>query len=94
MGMAHEQDLPLRKEVPQPWTARRLFPLAALSTAFSKSFINVFDVLLGLCVLFIGFAELLGRQLSWLFYVITMLIFFAAFIERRANALKASEPKK
>lgn len=94
MGMASAQDVPVKKEAPQPWSMRRLLGGGAISNVISKTFINAFDVLLGFSVLVIGIAELAEREVSWLFYVLTILFFFAAFIERRANALTASEKEK
>lgn len=92
MGMAQTQDIPNAPKEKSEWSIRRLLGGGAVSGVISKTFINVFDVLLGFCVLIIGVAEVADRDVSWLFYILTVLFFLAAFVERRATALK--EEKK
>lgn len=94
MGMAKEQELPLEKTEQSGWSVRRLFPFAEVSKAFAKTFINVFDVLLGFSILVLGLCELANREVSWFFYILAVLLLVCAFVERRANALDAKEIKK
>lgn len=83
--MASEQELPLQKKENNEWSTRRLFPFADVTKTFAKTFTSVFEVLLGLAVLTIGVSEILNREVSWLFYILTVLLTFVSFIERRAT---------
>lgn len=88
MGLANEQELPAQISVAKTeWSVRRLFPLKAISNVLTKTFLNVFDILLGFSISIIGFAEILGREVSWLFYVVAFGILVASFLERHANRL-------
>jgi hypothetical protein len=94
MGMAQSQDVPFKKDAPSEWSVRRLFPLGAVSSALSKTFTTSFDVMTGFSLFIIGTSELFGRHVSWGFYILTALLVLGAFVDRRANAIKAAEPKK
>ena len=72
MPLAADQELPVKpKEKSEPWTTRRLFPLTAAVSAFSKTFTNPFDVMVGFLIFIIGSSELFGRDVSWMLYVFT-----------------------
>lgn len=85
--MAERQELPTKTIEKSEWSVRRLFPFTAVAKSFAHTFTNIFDVLLGFSVLTICVAELLNKDVSWLLYVLTMLLLFIAFIERRAHTL-------
>jgi hypothetical protein len=89
MGMTSEQQLPLQKTEKSEWSIRKLFPFAAVTGAFAKTFINVFDVLLGFNLLILGVGELSNKDLSWFFYVLTVLLLIVAFAERHITDIKA-----
>lgn len=85
MGMASKQELPIETNQKLGWSMRRLFPMAAVSKALAKNFINIFDVLLAFSIFIIGVCELANREVSWLFYILTVLLLASAVVERRAN---------
>lgn len=91
MALTSQQQIPKRPEEKQEWTFRRLFGLGGAATAVSKVFTNPFDVLLGYLLLIAGVVELLGRHVSWFFWVIIILILFVDLLERRRDVV---EPKK
>lgn len=83
MALTAQQDIPKKSETQEPWTFRRLFPLAGAVTSITKVFVNPFDILLGFLVLVVGIAELIGHQVSWMLWVLTVLILIADITERR-----------
>lgn len=92
--MTSEQELPTKKTEKSEWSTRRLFPMADVSKAFAKTFINVFDVLLGFTVLIIGLCELANREVSWFFYILAVLLIVCALVERRAGTPESSKEDK
>lgn len=95
MALTSEQNIPEKpKEKDQPWTFRRLFPFAAMTSAFAKTFITPFEVLLGFNLLIIGVVELVGRHVSWGFYLIAILLLGAAIFERHADLIKPKPETK
>ena len=91
MGLASEQELALQKTEESGWTVRKLFPFAAATGAFAKTFINVFDVLLGFVIVTLGIGELLGRDISWGLYALTIPLLVAAFAERHFEDIKGAK---
>lgn len=94
MGIASSQDLPIKKTEKSEWSVRRLFPFADVSKALAKTFISVFDVLLGFSILVIGLCELLNNQVSWFFYILAVLLLGCAFAERRGITLEHPKETK
>jgi hypothetical protein len=82
MGIAGQQDIPQKKAAEEPWTFKRLFPFGGATTSLAQVFIRPFDILLGYLILIIGFVELLGRHVSWMFWAFTILILCASILER------------
>lgn len=89
--MAQAQETPLKKQESATWSARRLFPVAAITSSITKMFSTPFEALLALSVVSIAVAEILDNHVSWLFYVLTFMLLLLSFSERRNNVLK--EPK-
>ena len=86
MALTAQQDIPNKpKGDSEPWTVRRLFPLAALTSAISKTFVNPFDILLSFSILVIGIAELIGRHVELGFWVLVILLVIADLLERHLN---------
>lgn len=88
MGLATEQKIATKEHEKSEWSMRRLFPLAAISNALAKTFISVFDVLLGFSVLVIGVGELVRGEVSWPLYVLTVMLLVTAFAERHSDLFK------
>lgn len=80
MGLASKQELPPLKKESAPWSIRHLLSSAPIVASFTKSFSNPFEWLLAYMLLIIGAGELLGRHISWIFYVLTLSLFLAALI--------------
>lgn len=94
MGMASEQEVPTVKTEKSEWSTRRLFPMANVTSAFAKTFINVFDVLLGFTIFIIGLCELANREVSWFFYILAVLLIVCALVERRAGTVESPKDVK
>lgn len=95
MALTNDQDIPEKpKQIPEPWTFQRLFPLKATVSALTKSFTTPFDILLVFQILIIGTSELIGRQVSWMLYLLTALILIADVVERQKKELPLKEKKK
>lgn len=84
MPLTAEQELPSRTEEPKTWTTKRLFPFTQVAKVLAKTFVSIFDVLLGFMILMIGIAEVSGRHISGIFYLLTFFILLANLVERRA----------
>ena len=65
----------------EPWTVRRLFPFASTVSAISKM-LNAFEIFSAFMILITGFGELFGRNLSWFWYLILLLVLGGAFSSR------------
>lgn len=76
MALTNEQSIPDRPVVKEPWTVRRLFPLSVI-TSISKVFTNPLEILLAFLIIVLGIAELIGRHVSWFYFVLTILILTA-----------------
>jgi hypothetical protein len=94
MALTAQQNIPEKPIVSEPWTFRRLFPFAGAVTTLSKVFINPFDVLLGYLVFILGAAELLGRHVSWFFWVFAILILAADIFERHTGIPSDTKPEE
>lgn len=95
MGLAHEQEIPEKKEEPKSeWTFRRIFPLKATVSLLAKNFTTPFDSLLAFLILVIGIGELLGRQVSWMTYLFAALILVADVVERQKVSPVIEEKKE
>lgn len=82
MALAEQQDIPKREETKTEWSFRRLFPFAGAVSAVAKSFTSPFDVLLALIAAVIGTAELIGRDISWPFWVFAFALLVCSLAER------------
>lgn len=94
MALTSQQTIPEKPKQPeQPWTIKRLFPLAAMAS-ITKVFKNPYDVLLGYLVLILGISELLGRHTSWYAWAFTFFLLFASFSEGTPIDVNTKEEKK
>ncbi len=84
MGLARNQQVaePVKAKE-SVWTFRKIFPLISTATSISKKLTNTFDVLLVYLVVIGGASELMGRPLSWKFFLFSIFVLFADLIERR-----------
>lgn len=95
MALTSQQEIPEKpKEIQEPWTFQRLFPLKATVSALTKSFTTPFDILLVFQILIIGTSELIGRQVSWMLYLLTALVLVADVVERQKILPTKEERKK
>ncbi len=94
MALTSHQDIPEKPKVNEPWTFRRLFPLAGVASSLTKSFTSPLDVLLGYLVFVLGLAELLGREVSWFLWVFSILILAANIFERHTGILSDNKTSK
>ena len=94
MGLTSQQDIPDKPQARDPWTFRRLFSIAAAVTALAKVFVNPLDILLGYLVIVAGVAELIGRQLSPIFWVFIFLIFLGTLWERDRDFFLKKKPEE
>ncbi len=94
MGLAEKHDIPTKPVAAEPWTFKRLFPFSGAVTNIAKVFVNPLDVLLGYLVIMLGIAELIGRHVSWQFWVLTLLILGATVFQRYTGIPSAKEEKK
>ena len=94
MALTAQQNIPEKPKISEPWTFRRLFPFAAMASTLSKVFINPFDILLGFIILVIGLVELMGKDVSWGFYILAVLILLAALFERHVDLIKKQDDAK
>ena len=98
MALTSQQDIPPQPKVEsEPWSMRRLFPLGAIGT-LSKVFVNAFDVLLGILILLLGMAVIIGRHVEWGFWILTISLVIADLLERRVwvqtSSVDESKKKK
>jgi hypothetical protein len=93
MGIAKEQEAPLQKIEETKWSTRRLFPFADVAKSFTKNFTSVFDVLLGVTVVMIGVAEILDRNVSFMFYLLAIVLIISAYSDKHAVAQDDKEKK-
>lgn len=91
MALTANQDIPKKQEVKESWTVRSLFPFSGIAKSLTKSFHNPFDVLLGYLVLILGISELIGRDISLFFWILTISILVADIFERRSGILTNSK---
>jgi len=92
MTLTSQQNIPEKPKASEPWTLKRLFPFSAMLTPLAKTFVNPLDVLLGYLVLIVGLAELLGRNISWFFWVFIILILTADIYERHFVSPAETKP--
>lgn len=84
MALTTELELPRRTLPSEGWSAKRLFPVKAFTSAFSKVFVTPFDVLLSLLVFAIVIVEVFSDG-SWMLYGLTVLVLAADVFERYHN---------
>ena len=94
MGIAIEQDTPLKPQEKSTWSRRALFPAKAVASALGKQFTSPFEILSGFLIVVVSIAELIGRQVSWLFWVLLFFVVSAAFVERNRPRQETPEIKK
>jgi hypothetical protein len=94
MGIASKQELPQRPVEKAPWSFKRMFPMAAMVSSFSKTFINPFDILLGFLVFVVGINELLEHRVSWMLWVFIILILLADLLERYKEQIAPSKKEE
>jgi len=95
MALTASQNIPERPKVEsEPWTVRKLFPLNSVTTTLSKVILNVFDALLAYLILILGACVLVGRDVSWGFWVLALSLVVADLIERRVWVIPEVPKKK
>lgn len=83
MGLTGAQDIPIQPQVSTPWTFRHLLSFGGgLPKVLGQQFKSPFEWLLGLLVITLALNELLGREASGFFIVLTVSIFSVVCFER------------
>ena len=95
MGLTTTQDLKKRDEdtTERKWSIKKLFPTAAVSSIISKTFLNVFDVMLGVSVVTVCLAELIHSEVSILMASVTAILTIASYRIKEAEILQTNENK-
>lgn len=94
MGIAIQQELKNKGEVAdRKWSVRKLFPSAAVVSVMSKTFVNVFDILLGLSVITICISELIGGDISILMATVTSILCITSYRIKEAEIKTKAETK-
>lgn len=95
MGLTTTQDLKKRDEdtTERKWSIKKLFPTSVVSSVISKTFLNVFDVMLGISVVTTAASELIHGDVSPWFMTITIAVMIAAFKTRENENLLNNENK-
>lgn len=94
MGIATQQEIPVKKVEGEQWTFKKLFSSNKTVETLASVFVNPFEVLLVYLVIIIGMVELLGRHVSWPMWAFTILIISAAVFERRNRVLTQDKPQR
>jgi len=82
-------------EQPQGWSIRRLLSLGGSVGKVVATF-NPFEFVFFVMILISGFAELIGRDVSWFWYVLTVLVLLVVLWQRwrvEPGLLKVEPPK-
>ena len=80
MGLTDTQNLPAQKKVESPWVVRKLLVLKDIAGTLAKAF-SAIEAVFFVQVFVSGIGELLGRKLSWGWYIITFFtLLVAAYI--------------
>lgn len=75
-------DIPNKdKDQPSSWSIRRLLSMGGSVGKVLTAF-NPFEFVFFIMILISGFAELLGRHPSWMWYGFVLLVLLAAFASR------------
>lgn len=74
MGMANNQELPIKAVAKEPWTFRRLLPFSGAVSAITKTFTSPIEVIFGFMIAVTGISELIGNRPSWTWYVLVLLV--------------------
>ena len=86
MALTEKQDIPIKPISPsEPWTFRKLFPFKATVSSLVKNFNNPFDVLVVFLILVIGLGDLLNIEISWMTYLLTVLVLGTSLVQHREN---------
>ncbi len=88
--LTNNLDIPNKPtEQPQSWSIRRLISMGG-SISKVISMFNPFEFILLVMILISGAAELIGRDVSWFWYVILFVVLLVAFSSQQ----KVEQPKK
>lgn len=79
-------------EQPQGWSIRRLLSMGG-SIGKVISFFNPFEFILLTMILISGIAEIMGRHVSWFWYLLLVLMLLAAFASRQKIVEQPKETK-
>lgn len=93
--LTHELKIPDKsKELPHGWTIRRLLSLGSGSVAKVVTAFSPFEFMFFIMILISGFAELIGRSVSWMWYVFVLLVLAVAFVQRWHQIIQDKPNKK
>lgn len=91
--LTKDLDIPNKpSEQPQGWFIRRLLSLGG-SVGKVVSTFNPFEFIFFVMILLTGAAELLGRDVSWVWYVLVFILLFLGFVQRNRVELPKKEDK-
>lgn len=95
MGMTTEQTIPEKKKVAvEPWSFRRLITIPSIVNTFAKVFVKPLDVILVLLVLAACLDELFLDGISWMFFVLIVLVLIFSLFDRLDIIDEVKIPKK
>lgn len=95
MPLTFQQEIKEKPKAPQePWSFNKLFPLKATVSSLTKSFSTPLDILLFFLILIIGISELIGGEVSWMLYTLTVFILVANVVERQKILPEKKKGKK
>lgn len=83
-------DIPNKPQTSEGWSIRKLFSFGALGKVVSL--FNPFEFTFFIMVLISGLAEILGKHVSWFWYVILFLVLLAAFASRTRLEKQVEKP--
>ena len=101
MAITSEQNIPNKPVVSEPWTFKRLLssPTQVVAT-LAKVFVNPFEVLFAFALVVMAVLELLGREASTFFLILTFWLLGAVLFERNKELffppeiVNVEKPKK
>lgn len=90
--LTKDLDIPTKpKEQPSGWSFRSLLSMGG-SIGKVVSLFNPFEFVLLIMILISGIAEIMGRHVSWIWYVILFVVLIAAFASRSKLEKQVEKP--
>ena len=80
-------------EQPFGWSIRRLLSMGG-SLGKVISFFNPFEFILLTMILISGITEIMGRHVSWFWYIILFLVLLVAFAQRQQKVEPEKKPEE